>query len=59
MDLKSSDHQLRLVVYPIIFRVLYIYISQMVGRGISEPSTALPMTDSHGTIVVYLIYLCT
>ena len=24
MDLKSSDHQLGLVVYPIIFRVLHI-----------------------------------
>ena len=34
---KSGDHQLRLVVYPIIYRVLAP--SQVVGLGISEPST--------------------
>ena len=32
-------NQLRLVVDPIICRVIYIYISQVVGLGISEPST--------------------
>ncbi len=34
---KSSDHQVRLVVYPIIHRVSAP--SQVVGNGISEPST--------------------
>ena len=33
---KSSFHQLRLVVYPIIYRV-----SRVVGLGISEPSTVV------------------
>jgi len=32
-------HQSRLVVYPVIYRALYT--SQVVGNGISEPSTAL------------------
>ena len=34
---KSGNHQLRLVVYPIIYRVLAP--AQVVGLGISEPST--------------------
>ena len=36
---KSGDHQLRLVVYPIIYRVFST--SQVVGNGISEPSTVV------------------
>jgi len=35
---KSGDHQLRLVVYPIIYKV--VAPSQVVGLGMSEPSTA-------------------
>ena len=35
---KSGVHQLRLVVYPIIYRVLYI--QPVVGLGISQPSTS-------------------
>ena len=38
---KSGDHLLRLVVYPIIYNVLYIYIHTHPRWlfGISEPST--------------------
>ena len=35
---KSGGHQLRFVVYPIIYKVLY-YTSQVVDLRISEPST--------------------
>ena len=35
--LKSSDHQLRLVVYPIIYKGV-LYIQTVVGLGICEPS---------------------
>jgi len=35
---KSDIHQLRLVVYPIIYKVSCIHT--VVGLGISEPSTA-------------------
>ena len=38
---KFGDHQLWLVVYPIIYGVLYI--QTVVGNGISEPSTAAPV----------------
>ena len=38
IDMKSGDHQLRLVVYPIIYKVLYI----LGGAGF-QPSTVLVM----------------
>jgi len=35
--MEEIQHQLRLVVSPIIYKVLYI--QPVVGNGISEPST--------------------
>ena len=42
---NSRIHQLRLVVYPIIYRALYI--QTVVGLGISEPSTVGVVTYLH------------
>ena len=47
VEVGSLSHYFQGFIYP---RWLF---------GISEPSTVLRMTDSHGTIVVYLIFLCT
>ena len=58
VDGRNPANQLRLVAYPIIYRVLYI-----LGGGGFCPSTVshpflYPMMDSHGTSPVYFASIC-